>query len=102
MTYTARYSEKIRQQALSNKLGNEELYKLYSIRKATVSGSHLRNLVKDGVVTIESVQYVVSYLNLTPEEAFSSHTLTVSFRTPKYIDSLTERKPTSILLVSSY
>ena len=97
---TAHYSAKIRQHALSNKLGNKELYQLYSIRKANMSGAHLCSLVKDGVVTIESIPYVVSYLNIMPQDAFSSRSLTVSLRTPKYIDSETERKPISILLVS--
>ena len=96
------YSPKIRQMAISNKLLNEQLYSLYKVTKILVAGALLKSSILDGTIKVNSVVYIVSWLDTLPIEAYKEDTLCISLRTPKYKDSRTGEYPHSYAVVSKY
>jgi hypothetical protein len=94
------YSPKIRQQIISNKLLNSNLYELYTIRKLHIGGAWLKANIKDGTIQIAKQTYIISWLDILPTDAFKEDAVVVSLRTPKFKDSKTKMFTNSYALVS--
>ena len=94
------YSPKIRQQVISNKLLNSQLYDLYIVRKIHCVGKWLQNNIVDGTITIAKQTYIVSWLDILPIEAFKEEAVVVSLRSPKYKDSSSKEYSHSYAVVS--
>ena len=94
------YSPKIRQQAISNKLLNSQLYELYTVRKLHCVGAWLKANIVDGTITIAKKTYIVSWLDILPIDAYKEEVVVLSLRSPKYRDSRTGEYPHSYAVVS--
>ena len=98
---TARYSPKSRQQIVSNKLLNSELYKLYTIRKLGCSGEWLKANIVDGTITIAKQTYVLSWLDVPPVVAMQKGTMLIlSLRSPRFREVTTGAYPLAYCLVT--
>ena len=93
------YSPKIRQQVISNKLLNSQLYDLYIVRKIHCSGQWLRDNIVDGTITIAKQTYIVSWLDILPTDAYKEDTIVLSLRSPKYKDSSSKEYSLSYAVV---
>ena len=93
------YSPKIRQQVISNKLLNSQLYDLYIVRKIYCSGQWLKDNITDGTITIAKQTYVVSWLDILPTDAYKEDTIVLSLRSPKYKDSISKEYSLSYAVV---
>ena len=93
------YSPKIRQQVISNKLLNSQLYDLYIIRKIYCKGQWLKDNITDGTITIEKQTYIVSWLDILPTDAYKEDTILLSLRRPKYKDSISKEYSLSYAVV---
>ena len=98
--FTPLYTPKIRQMAISNKLLNEQLYSLYTVTKMNIAGALLKSTILDGTIKVNSIVYIVSWLDTLPIDAYKEDTLCISLRTPKYKDSRTGEYPHSYAVVS--
>ena len=98
--HTPLYTPKIRQMAVSNKLLNEQLYSLYTVTKMNITGALLKSSILDGTIEVDSIVYIVSWLDTLPIDAYKEDTLCISLRTPKYKDSRTGEYPHSYAVVS--
>ena len=94
------YSPKIRQQVISNKLLNSQLYDLYIVRKIYCSGQWLKDTITDGTITIAKQIYIVSWLDILPMDAYKEDTIILSLRSPKYKDSISKEYSLSYAVVS--
>ena len=94
------YSPKIRQQVISNKLLNSQLYDLYTVRKIYCSGQWLEDNITDGTITIAKQTYIVSWLDILPMDAYKEDTILLSLRSPKYKDSISKEYSLSYAVVS--
>ena len=94
------YSPKIRQQVISNKLLNSQLYDLYTVRKIHCSGQWLKDNITDGTITIAKQTYIVSWLDILPMDAYKEDTIILSLRSPKYKDSISKEYSLSYAVVS--
>ena len=94
------YSPKIRQQVISNKLLNSQLYDLYTVRKIYCSGQWLEDNITDGTITIAKQTYIVSWLDILPIDAYKEDTILLSLRSPKYKDSISKEYSLSYAVVS--
>ena len=93
------YSPKIRQQVISNKLLNSQLYDLYTVRKIHCSGQWLKDNIVDGTITIAKQTYIVSWLDILPMDAYKEDTIVLSLRSPKYKDSISKEYSLSYAVV---
>ena len=93
------YSPKIRQQVISNKLLNSQLYDLYIVRKIHCSGQWLKDNITDGTITIAKQTYIVSWLDILPTDAYKEDTIVLSLRSPKYKDSISKEYSLSYAVV---
>ena len=93
------YSPKIRQQVISNKLLNSQLYDLYTVRKIHCSGQWLKDNITDGTITIAKQTYIVSWLDILPTDAYKEDTILLSLRSPKYKDSISKEYSLSYAVV---
>ena len=93
------YSPKIRQQVISNKLLNSQLYDLYMVRKIYCSGQWLKDNITDGTITIAKQTYIVSWLDILPTDAYKEDTILLSLRSPKYKDSISKEYSLSYAVV---
>ena len=94
------YSPKIRQQVISNKLLNSQLYDLYTVRKIHCSGQWLKDNITDGTITIAKQTYIVSWLDILPIDAYKEDTIILSLRSPKYKDSISKEYSLSYAVVT--
>lgn len=94
------YSPKIRQQVISNKLLNSQLYDLYTVRKLYCSGQWLKDNITDGTITIAKQTYIVSWLDILPMDAYKEDTIVLSLRSPKYKDSISKEYSLSYAVVA--
>ena len=94
------YSPKIRQQVISNKLLNSQLYDLYTVRKIYCSGQWLKDNITDGTITIAKQTYIVSWLDILPMDAYKEDTIILSLRSPKYKDTISKEYSLSYAVVS--
>ena len=94
------YSPKIRQQVVSNKLLNSQLYDLYTVRKMYCSGQWLKDNIVDGTVTIAKQTYIVSWLDILPIAAYKEDTIVLSLRSPKYKDTISKEYSLSYAVVT--
>ena len=94
------YSPKIRQQVISNKLLNSQLYDLYTVRKIYCSGQWLEDNITDGTITIAKQTYIVSWLDILPMDAYKEDTIVLSLRSPKYKDSISKEYSLSYAVVA--
>ena len=94
------YTPKIRQQVMSNKLLNSQLYELYTVRKLHCVGAWLKANIVDGTITIAKQTYIVSWSDILPIDAYKEDTILLSLRNPKYKDSRTGEYPHSYAVVS--
>ena len=94
------YSPKIRQQVISNKLLNSQLYDLYTVRKIYCSGQWLEDNITDGTITIAKQTYIVSWLDILPMDAYKEDTIILSLRSPKYKDTISKEYSLSYAVVS--
>ena len=94
------YSPKVRQQVISNKLLNSQLYDLYTVRKLHCGGKWLKDNIVDGAITIAKQTYIISWLDILPIEAFKEEAVVVSLRSPKYKDKNTKEYSLSYAVVS--
>ena len=94
------YSPKIRQQVISNKLLNSQLYDLYTVRKLYCSGQWLKDNITDGTITIAKQTYIVSWLDILPIDAYKEDTIILSLRSPKYKDSISKEYSLSYAVVT--
>lgn len=94
------YSPKVRQQAISNKLLNSQLYELYAVRKLHCEGKWLKDNIVDGTITIAKQTYIVSWLDILPMDAFKEDTIVLSLRTPKYKDTISKEYSLSYAVVT--
>ena len=94
------YSPKIRQQVISNKLLNTQLYDLYTVRKIYCSGQWLKDNITDGTITIAKQTYIVSWLDILPMDAYKEDTIILSLRSPKYKDTISKEYSLSYAVVS--
>ena len=94
------YSPKIRQQVISNKLLNSQLYDLYIVRKIHCSGQWLKDNITDGTITIAKQTYIVSWLDILPMDAYKEDTIILSLRSPKYKDSISKEYSLSYAVVT--
>ena len=94
------YSPKIRQQVISNKLLNSQLYDLYTVRKIYCSGQWLEDNITDGTVTIAKQTYIVSWLDILPIAAYKEDTIILSLRSPKYKDTISKEYSLSYAVVT--
>ena len=94
------YSPKIRQQVISNKLLNSQLYDLYTVRKIYCSGQWLKDNITDGTITIAKQTYIVSWLDILPMDAYKEDTIVLSLRSPKYKDSISKEYSLSYAVVT--
>ena len=93
------YSPKIRQQVISNKLLNSQLYDLYTVRKIHCSGQWLKDNITDGTITIAKQTYIVSWLDILPMDAYKEDTIILSLRSPEYKDSISKEYSLSYAVV---
>ena len=93
------YSPKIRQQVISNKLLNSQLYDLYTVRKLHCVGNWLKDNITDGTITIAKQTYIVSWLDILPMDAYKEDTILLSLRSPKYKDSISKEYSLSYAVV---
>ena len=96
------YSPKVRQQVVSNKLLNSQLYELYTVRKLHCVGKWLKANIVDGTIKIAKQTYVISWLDILPIDAFKEEEVVVSLRTPKYKDKNTKEYALSYAVVSRF
>ena len=96
------YSPKVRQQIVSNKLLNSQLYELYTVRKLHIEGKKLKNMLLNGTIKVAGKTYVISWLDIIPMDAFNEPELVLSLRTPRYKDSKTHQYPLSYGVVSKF
>ena len=96
------YSPKVRQQIISNKLLNSQLYELYSVSRLYYTGAEVKNSIVDGTITIANEKYIVSWLDILPIDAYKEPILVLSLRTPKYKDSRTKEYSLSYAVISKY
>ena len=96
------YSPKVRQQVVSNKLLNSQLYELYTVRKLHCVGKWLKDNIVDGTIKIAKQTYVISWLDILPMDAFKEEEVVVSLRTPKYKDKNTKEYSLSYAVVSRF
>ena len=102
-SYTHRYySPKVRQQVVSNKLLNSQLYELYTVRKKYCSGQWLKDNIVDGTIKIAKQTYIVSWLDILPIDAYKEDTIVLSLRTPKYKDTISKEYSLSYAVVSRF
>ena len=94
------YSPKMRQQVISNKLLNTQLYDLYTVRKMYCSGQWLKDNISDGTITIAKQTYIVSWLDILPIDAYKADTIILSLRSPKYKDSISKEFSLSYAVVT--
>ena len=94
------YSPKIRQQVISNKLLNAQLYDLYTVRKIYCSGQWLKDNIADGTITIAKQTYIVSWLDILRMDAYNEDTIILSLRSPKYKDTISKEYSLSYAVVS--
>ena len=94
------YSPKIRQQVISNKLLNSQLYDLYTVRKIHCSGQWLKDNITDGTITIAKQTYIVSWLDILPMDAYKEDTIVLSLRSPKYKDTISKEYSLSYAVVT--
>ena len=94
------YSPKVRQQVMSNKLLNGQLYELYVVRKLHCGGKWLRDNIVDGTITIAKQIYIVSWLDILPTNAYKEEAVVLSLRSPKYKDSRSKEYSHSYAVVS--
>ena len=94
------YSPKIRQQVVSNKLLNSQLYDLYTVRKMYCSGQWLKDNIVDGTITIAKQTYIVSWLDILPIAAYKEDTIVLSLRSPKYKDTISKEYSLSYAVVT--
>ena len=94
------YSPKVRQQAISNKLLNSQLYELYAVRKLHCEGKWLKDNIVDGTITIAKQTYIVSWLDILPMDAFKEDTIVLSLRSPKYKDTISKEYSLSYAVVT--
>ena len=94
------YSPKVRQQVMSNKLLNEQLYELYVVRKLHCGGKWLKDNIVDGTITIAKQIYIVSWLDILPTDAYKEEAVVLSLRSPKYKDSRSKEYSHSYAVVS--
>ena len=94
------YSPKIRQQVISNKLLNSQLYDLYTVRKIYCSGQWLEDNITDGTITIAKQTYIVSWLDILPIDAYKEDTIILSLRSPKYKDTTSKEYSLSYAVVT--
>ena len=94
------YSPKIRQQVISNKLLNSQLYDLYTVRKIYCSGQWVKDNITDGTITIAKQTYIVSWLDILPMDAYKEDTIILSLRSPKYKDAISKEYSLSYAVVS--
>ena len=96
------YSPKVRQQVVSNKLLNSQLYELYTVRKLHCEGKWLKDNIVDGTIKIAKQTYIISWLDILPIDAFKEEAVVVSLRTPKYKDKNTKDYSLSYAVVSRF
>lgn len=96
------YSPKVRQQVVSNKLLNSQLYELYTVRKIHCVGKWLKDNIVDGTIKIAKQTYIISWLDILPIDAFTEEEVVVSLRTPKYKDKNTKEYSLSYAVVSKF
>ena len=94
------YSPKVRQQVVSNKLLNSQLYDLYTVRKLHCVGKWLKDNIVDGTITIAKQTYIVSWLDIIPMDAFREEEVVVSLRSPQYKDTISKEYSLSYAVVS--
>ena len=94
------YTPKIRQQAISNKLLNSQLYELYTVRKLHCVGAWLKANIVDGTITIAKQTYIVSWLDILPIDAYKEEAVVISLRSPKYKDSRSKEYSLAYAVVS--
>ena len=94
------YSPKIRQQVISNKLLNSQLYDLYTVRKLHCSGQWLKDNITDGTITIAKQTYIVSWLDILPMDAYKEDTIILSLRSPIYKDTTSKEYSLSYAVVA--
>ena len=94
------YTPKIRQQIVSNKLLNSQLYELYTVRKLHCVGAWLKANIVDGTITIAKQTYIVSWLDILPIDAYKEEAVVISLRSPKYKDSRTGEYSLAYAVVS--
>ena len=94
------YSPKVRQQVVSNKLLNSQLYELYTVRKLHCEGKWLKDNIVDGTIKIAKQTYIVSWLDILPIDAYKEDTIVLSLRTPKYKDTISKEYSLSYAVVS--
>lgn len=94
------YSPKIRQQVISNKLLNSQLYDLYTVRKMYCGGQWLKDNIVDGTITIAKQTYIVSWLDILPIAAYKEDTIVLSLRSPKYKDTISKEYSLSYAVVT--
>ena len=94
------YSPKIRQQVISNKLLNSQLYDLYTVRKIYCSGQWVKDNITDGTIAIAKQTYIVSWLDILPMDAYKEDTIVLSLRSPKYKDTISKEYSLSYAVVS--
>ena len=94
------YSPKVRQQVMSNKLLNGQLYELYVVRKLHCGGKWLKDNIVDGTITIAKQIYIVSWLDILPTDAYKEEAVVLSLRSPKYKDSRSKEYSHSYAVVS--
>ena len=96
------YSPKVRQQVVSNKLLNGQLYELYTVRKIHCVGKWLKDNIVDGTIKIAKQTYIISWLDILPIDAYKEEEVVVSLRTPKYKDKNTKEYSLSYAVVSRF
>ena len=96
------YSPKVRQQVVSNKLLNSQLYELYTVRKLHCVGKWLKDNIVDGTIKIAKRTYIISWLDILPIDAYKEEEVVVSLRTPKYKDKNTKEYSLSYAVVSRF
>ena len=94
------YSPKVRQQVMSNKLLNGQLYELYVVRKLHCGGKWLKDNIVDGTITIAKQIYIISWLDILPTDAYKEEAVILSLRSPKYKDSRSKEYSHSYAVVS--
>ena len=94
------YTPKLRQQVVSNKLLNSQLYELYTVRKLHCVGAWLKANIVDGTIKIAKQTYIVSWLDILPIDAYKEEEVVVSLRSPKYKDKNTKEYSLAYAVVS--
>ena len=94
------YSPKVRQQVISNKLLNSQLYELYTVRKLHCEGKWLKDNIVDGTIKIAKQTYIISWLDILPIDAYKEDTIVLSLRSPKYKDTISKEYSLSYAVVT--